>query len=100
MYKSEKNMKTAKVSDYRKSLAKFHKSILMDNEPLFLPNKNGSVVVLSAQDYENLLETIYILSDKITTQNLIKIREQVAENKFSGVSVEKAFDDLLESKNL
>ena len=93
-------MKTAKVSDYRKSLARFHKSVLLDNEPLLLPNKNGDLVVLPAQDYENLLETIYILSDKITTKNLIKIREQVSEDKFSGVSIEKAFDDLLEPKNL
>jgi len=90
-------MRSAKVSDYRSALGKYHRQILADHDPLRVSGRDGDVVVLAADDFENLQESIYILKDKVTMQSLLETRKEMAQGATSGVEVKDAFKDLLGS---
>jgi len=89
-------MITAQVSEYRKRLATYHERILLDHDQIRISSKKGDVVVLPAEDYENLLETIYVLKDKVTMASLLDVRKQVASGSLNTGTVEEAFSDLVE----
>lgn len=90
-------MRSAKVSDYRSALGKYHRQVLEDHDPLRVSGRDGDVVVLAADDFENLQESIYILKDKATMQSLLETRKDMAQGTTPGVEVQDAFKDLLGS---
>ena len=90
-------MQTAKISDYRSHLSEYHKRIMDDHDPLRIASRSGDVVVLPAVDYENMVETIYILKDKVTMNSLLKTRTDMAQKSFQGIEVGDGFNDILES---
>lgn len=92
-------MQLTKISDYRGRLAKYHKKILEDHDPLRIAGSEGDVVVMAASDYENLIENLYILKDKVTMNSLLNSRRDMAQKTFSGLTVEEAFDDLMDNQN-
>lgn len=92
-------MQTTKVSDYRSNLATLHSKVIKNHNPLMVSGREGDVVILGADDYENILETIHILKDKITMNSLINVREQISQNKFSGQETQDAFKDLMDVKD-
>mgnify|MGYP001557608321 CR=1 FL=1 len=89
-------MITAKVSDYRSHLSTFHKKVISDHDPLLISGKDGNVVILPEDDYENLIETIYILRDKLTMKSLDDTRRKVANNEFIGHEIKDLFSDVME----
>lgn len=90
-------MQTTKLSEYRSHLAKYHQQILDTSNRLRVSDRNGSVVVLSAEDYNNLMETLYVLQDETTVQSLLKIRLSTTQGTFQGTEIKDAFKDLMES---
>ncbi len=92
-------MKTAKISDYRSNLSDFHKKIITQNDPLRISGPKGDLVILPADDYENMIETLYILKDKKTIQSINEIRTQLKSEKLKGATIEQVFGDVLVSKN-
>lgn len=90
-------MITAKVSDYRSKLASFHKRVITDHDPLLISGQDGNVVVIPEDDYENLIETIYILRDKITMASLAQARSKIKNNNFKGSDIGDIFSDVLDS---
>jgi antitoxin YefM len=89
-------MQTAKVSDYRSCLSKYHQRIMEDHDPLRIASRSGDVVILPADDYENMIETMYILKDEATMSSLLKTRADIAQGSFQGVEVKDGFKDILE----
>jgi prevent-host-death family protein len=82
-------MITTRVSEYRSHLSGFHKRVLEDREPLLVSGSNqGDVVVIPAEDYELLQETINILKDRATLNSLLQARSLIQEGTFEGFSVE------------
>lgn len=55
-------MTTLSATQARADLFTLIKRVLRRHEPLRINHKDGDVVVLSEADYENLLETLEILS--------------------------------------
>lgn len=92
-------MKTAKISDYRSHLSDFHKRIVSHNDPLRISSSMGDLVVLPADDYESMVETLYILRDKKTIQSLNAIRSEIKSGKLKGFSIDQAFKDVVGCKN-
>ena len=93
-------MKTALISEYRSHLAKYHKKILEDHEPLRIHIAGkGDVIIMPASDYENIKETIYILKDKVTMASIMKTRLEIEAKKFKGKKIEEVFTDVMESEN-
>lgn len=90
-------MKVAQTSQYRKQLGKYHRHVIEDSDPLYIPGKAGTVVVLSAADYENLVETMRVMSDRVTMKSLSDTAEKLARGEKAGISMEEAFSDLLDA---
>ncbi len=82
-------MKTTRVSEYRSHLSGFHRRVLEDREPLRVSGNNqGDVVVIPADDYESLQETIYVLKDKATLDSLLRSRMEIHDGTFEGFTME------------
>lgn len=55
-------MATTNVTELRKNLFNTLDSVIKFNEPVQVTTKNGNVVILSEEDYNALLETVYLMS--------------------------------------
>lgn len=89
-------MKIAQPSQYRKQLGKYHKRVIEDSDPLYIPGKAGTVVVIPADEYENILETLRVMADPVTMKSIRDTAAKLARGEKAGISVEEAFSDLLE----
>jgi len=82
-------MRTTRVSDYRSHLSGFHRQVLEDREPLRVSGSNqGDVVIIPADDFERLQETITMLKDKATLNSLLQTRTEIQEGTFHGYTME------------
>jgi prevent-host-death family protein len=92
-------MKSLQVSEYRKRLSYYNKSVVENHDPLIvnLPSQDD-VVVLARKDFENLQETIHILKDKTTMTSLIAVRAQnaLAEKEPPYKGMNEVFKDVLQ----
>lgn len=50
------------VTNFRKNVFNFLEQTIKYNEPLSISTKEGNAVVLSEEDYNGMLETIYLSS--------------------------------------
>lgn len=55
-------MTNTNVTTFRKDIYNLLEQTIKYNEPLNISTKNGNVVVLSEEDYNNIMETLYIMS--------------------------------------
>ena len=55
-------MTNINVTNFRKNIYELLEQAIKYNEPINISTKNGNAVVLSEEDYNNLIETLYISS--------------------------------------
>lgn len=55
-------MTTVNVTNFRKDIYSLLEQTINFNEPISISTKNGNAVVLSEEDYNSLMETLYIMS--------------------------------------
>lgn len=55
-------MATTNVTELRRNLFSTIDSVIKYNEPIQVTTKNGNAVLLSEEDYNALLETVYLMS--------------------------------------
>lgn len=55
-------MTNINVTNFRKDIYKLLENAIKYNEPINISTKNGNAVVLSEDDYNSLIETLYIES--------------------------------------
>ena len=65
-------MTNTNVTNFRKDIYKLLENAIKYNEPINISTKNGNAVVLSEEDYNNLIETLYISSIPKLKEELIK----------------------------
>ena len=93
-------MITTRISDYRSRLSYFHTSVLENHEPLVVTGSSrGDVVVLPAEDYEKLRETISILKDRATMNSLLESRSEYYSGSVDAHDIGEALSDVLESED-
>ena len=69
-------MTNTNITNFRKDIYKLLENAIKYNEPINISTKNGNAVVLSEEDYNNLIETLYISS-------IPKLKEELIERKKS-----------------
>ena len=70
-------MRTTNFTDLRTNLKHHLDSVVQDNTPLIVQRPNGeSVVVISLEDYNSIIETEYLLSNPADVEHL---REGIAQ---------------------
>jgi antitoxin YefM len=93
-------MITTRISEYRSNLSRFHGQILQDHEPMRVTGASrGDLIVLPAEDYERLQESISILKDRATMNSLLQGRNEFPPESDEVKGIEEAFSDVLDSEN-
>lgn len=55
-------MTNINITNFRKDIYELLEQTIKFNEPINISTKNGNAIVLSEEDYNNLIETLYITS--------------------------------------
>ena len=62
MYIGGDNKTTTNITNFRKNAFNYVEQTIKYNEPLNISTKDGDAVLLSAEDYSGLMETLYLVS--------------------------------------
>ena len=65
-------MTNINITNFRKDIYTLLEQTINFNEPINISTKNGNAVVLSEEDYNSLIETLYITSVPNLKEELIK----------------------------
>ena len=65
-------MTNTNITNFRKDIYKLLENAIKYNEPINVSTKNGNAIVLSEEDYNNLIETLYISSIPNLKEELIE----------------------------
>ena len=73
-------MTNVNITNFRKDIYELLEQTIKYNEPLNISTKNGNAVVISEEDYNNLIETLYISSIPELKDRIIKgLKEDVKD---------------------
>jgi antitoxin YefM len=87
------NMLSANVTDFRKEIKKYLDLVIEDFETLIINRGKGKgAVMISLDEYNSLMETMYLLSTKANRDNLYESIQQIKEGKV----VVKELKDLID----
>lgn len=67
-------MTNTNITNFRKDIYELLEQTIKFNEPINISTKNGNAVVLSEEDYNGLMETVYLL-------NIPGMKEKLVEGK-------------------
>jgi len=86
-------MLSANVTEFRKEIKKYLDLVIEDFETLIINRGKGKgAVMISLDEYNSLMETMYLLSTKANRDSLYKSMEQIKEGKV----VVKELKDLID----
>ena len=84
-------MEAVNFSEFRENLKGFLDKSYDNNEAIIVTRKEGkNMVVISMEDYNSIMETNYLLSNKVNAEHLFKSIEQIKKGK----KVERKLEDL------
>ncbi len=73
-------MTNVNVTNFRKDIYELLDQTIKYNEPINISTKNGNAIVLSEEDYNNIMETLYISSIPGLKEDIIKgLKEPIDE---------------------
>jgi antitoxin YefM len=82
-------MFAANPSDVRKNLKDFMDKVVDDNETLIITRPGGrDVVMLSKEEYDNIIENIHVLGNKANREWLLLGKKQAESDKLREVEIE------------
>ena len=78
------NMLSANVTDFRKEMKRYLDLVTEDFETLIINRGRGrGAVMISLDEYNSLMETMYLLSSKANADSLHKSLSQFEKGQFS-----------------
>lgn len=91
-------MITARISEYRSNLSTYHNRVLSDHEPLrIIGPSRGDIVVLAAEDFERLQDSITVLKDRATLNSLLEGRTGFPDTtRQNSVDMKDVFTDVMD----
>ncbi len=81
-------MKNTNITNFRKDIYELLERTIKYNEILNISTKNGNAIVMSEEDYNALLETIYISSNPKLKEEIKKGLKEPLENCVAEEEVE------------
>ena len=73
-------MTNINVTNFRKNIYELLEQTIKYNEPINVSTKNGNAVILSEEDYNNLIVTLYIYSVPGLKDEIIKRKNDSDDN--------------------
>lgn len=65
-------MTNTNITNFRKDIYNLLENTIKYNEPINISTKNGNAVVLSEEDYNSIMETLYIMSVPNLKDEIVK----------------------------
>ena len=65
-------MTNTNITNFRKNIYEMLENTIEYNEPINISTKNGNAVVISEEDYNNIMETLSIESNPKLKEEIIK----------------------------
>ena len=81
-------MTNTNITNFRKDIYEMLENTIKHNEPIHISTKNGNAVVLSEEDYNNLIETLYISSIPGLKEDIKQGLQEPVENCINEDEVE------------
>lgn len=81
-------MTNINITNFRKDIYDMLEQTIKYNEPINISTKNGNAIVLSEEDYNGLIETVYISSSPKLKEKILKGKEEKIEDCLSEEEVE------------
>ena len=78
-------MPTTNITELRKNLFTTIDTVIKYNEPVHVTTKAGNAVILSEEDYNSLMETLYLLANP-------KLVERIKSDEKEDPETMEAFD--------
>ena len=72
-------MTTTTITNFRQNLFEYVKSAIEYNDIIDITTKDGNAVVLSKEEYNGLIETLYLLSHPKTAEEILTSKNEPAE---------------------
>ena len=90
-------MRTTNYTDLRNNLKKFLDAVAEDNEPLIVSRPGAeSVVVISLEDYNAIMETDFVLRRPQLLQSLVAADDDIANGRVTAQQEGETIDQLLD----
>ena len=82
-------MLNTNITNFRKNIFSMLEQTIKYNEPVNISTKDGNAVIISEEDYNSLMETLYLYSIPEQREKIIEglntpIEECVAEMRWNG----------------
>ena len=81
-------MTNINITNFRKDIYELLEQTIKFNEPINITTKNGNAVVISEEDYNGLMEAVYLLNTPGMKEKLIKGKETKIEDCVAEEEVE------------
>ena len=81
-------MTNINITNFRKNIYELLRQTIKYNEPVNVSTKDGNVVVISEEDYNGLIETLYLTSSSKMKDKLIKAKNTPKQECISADKVE------------
>lgn len=73
-------MTTTNVTNFRQNAFEYIRSAIAYNEVIDVTTKDGSAIVMSKEDYNALMETLYLLSHPKTAEEILAAKDAPNED--------------------
>lgn len=73
-------MTNINITNFRKDIYELLEQVIKYNETINVSTKNGNAIILSEEDYNNLIETLYISSVPGLKEEIIEGLKEPLEN--------------------
>lgn len=73
-------MTTTTITNFRQNLFEYVKSAIEYNDVIDITTKDGNAVVMSKDEYDGLMETLYLLSRPKTAEEILSSRSEPKED--------------------
>jgi antitoxin YefM len=82
LYKKDNSMAHVSYSELRNNLASYMDEVCNDHAPLFITRQNArSVVMMSEEEYEGLMETVHLLKSPANATRLLRSIQDADQGK-------------------
>ena len=90
-------MRTTNYTDLRNNLKSYLDAVAADNEPLIVSRPGAeSVVVISLEDYNAIMETEFVLQRPQLLQSLMAAEDDIAYGRVTAQQEGESIDQLLD----
>ncbi len=75
-------MNAISISEFRKNIKSFFDKAKDEHEPIIVTRNNGNAVVMDIDDYNALIDTVYLLTSKRNADRLLDSIKNVQSGKY------------------